>query len=255
MSQSEAVDYWFYETRQKWICCPQPMKGPFMATHTAFYILLPICILSFAYMCCMIVWAPIATVNNSNCHDDLEGYESQLSTLKKELHDINQATDHCYDICNQITCSDCCPACPWTAAPPAPTENTLWRYRPINNTQCPNSAYGAIVSPIPTSLCRLGSVKIFFCGFMQDYSISLLESPHSPPAGYGNGTIIASRLVQTIVNNVFCISALDSYGPTGVSTFTLRGDQTGYAVSIDVNIHALASGTGCSPIVCPYLVV
>lgn len=241
-------------TRRKWPCCPYPTNSKCISSQITLYIMIPVVCLSFAYMVCMIVWAPVDTVNNQNSESQLEGTENQLKLLQIMLGEINEAIEQCEATCGMVHCNSCCPSCKWTPAPAPPTNSTVWKFPTSPNNQCPGGAYAAIVGSVQTTVCRLGNINVNFCGFLNDYSISLLESPLDASAPYGNGTIVASRIASSIVQNAMCVSLLGSYGvPGGLSLFTLQGDQTGYTVSFISSVIDGYLGSLCNAIVCPSL--
>jgi hypothetical protein len=241
--------------RKECTLCLYPEDGPCLYHNNTLMILAISTFLVFLYMCVMVILFGVYIDNHDNSESDLSSWNSQLKKEIIALAKIEDDIRKCYNGCGLITCDDCCPACEWSSAPAAPTSTDLWRFPTSNNSLCTNNAYASLDILPPSSICRLGNLQFSYCGFRNDYSISLLEYPHSPvPVGYGNGTIIASRLQNTIPNNVYCVSLLASFSPAGTSTFVLQGDQTGFTVSFDITVLESTGGTLCDPIVCSYLV-
>lgn len=235
--------------------CLYPEEGPCLYQNNTLMILAIVTVICFLYMCVMIVLFGVYIDNRSGSESDYKYYTSVLENDTLALAKIEDDIKRCYNECGLITCDDCCPACKWSAAPAAPTASDLWRFPNTTNSLCTNNAYASFNISAPPSICRLGNLQFSYCGFRNDYSLSLLEYPHSPvPTGYGNGTVVASRIQNTIPNNIFCISQLASFSPEGITTFVLQGDQTGYSISFDALILETSGGSLCDPITCSYLV-
>jgi hypothetical protein len=249
---------WWHNTRNKWVCCICPPETtPIMYRQTTTGVLVLIILLVMWIPISMIIWAPIATTNNNGCDSDLESLENKLEAIKELYHEFKNLTAQCYANCGLVHCNSCCPGCPWGPAPLPPTSADLWRFPTRNNSLCIDNAYASFVptSALPAFACRFAQFQFTFCGFLNDYSLSLLEIPSSPPTGYGNGTVVASKLAASIPNGQFCVPVLGAYGPNGNTTYILQGDQTGFTLSFVVTTIGGIAGATCSATLCSELIM
>ena len=249
---------WWYNFRRKWSCCICPPEDtPIMHRETTTGVLIILTLVVAMIPIGMVIWAPIATTNNNGCESDLDSLRLNLSRTKQLYYEFKNLTAQCYAECGMIHCNSCCPGCPWGPAPLPPTSSDLWRFPAPNNSLCTNQAYASLSfsPPAPAFACRFGNLQFSYCGFLNDYSLSLLEIPLSPPSGYGNGTIVASRIRSTIPNGQFCVSILGAYGPNGNTTYILQGDQTGFTIEFPVTTINGIGGTACLPTLCSELIM
>jgi hypothetical protein len=256
---SDAAEHsWWHNIRKKWVCCVCPPEDrPVMERESTMGFLVIVVFIVMWIPIGMLIWAPIATTNYNNCQDDLDSVKRNLTITNALIDEFVQLNNTCYANCGLVLCNDCCPACPFTPAPIPPTSSDLWRFPAPNNSLCTNNAYGSLAMspPPPAFACRFAQLQFSFCGFLNDYSLSLLEIPNSPPPGYGNGTVVASKIASTIPNGQFCVPYLGAFGPDGTTTYVLQGDQTGFTVSFEVTTTNGIAGSICEPTLCSELVM
>lgn len=194
------------------------------------------------------VWGGIRVNDEADCQEELDDIRVVKEKMKLRFVRESIELDTCVKFCNTTSCHSCCPACEGFPAPIPPPIGHQDNPGVEHNKECANRRYASLASGVPTSLCRFGPFSVHICGFCNDETISVLETPLSPTPMFGEGTVIASMPVDSLANGLLCKGRNAITGPDGTSRFTIRGDQTGYTIDFDVTI---TSTLPCPAIVCP----
>lgn len=213
------------------------------------YVMLTFLLLSIAGFC---LWGGLRTDDEGDCQARLVELGDRKTSLK--IRFVRESVDllNCLNFCNTSSCDSCCPACDGFPAPlPPPSGHPDNPGITTTSDDCPNWQYGAFASAAPSELCRFGPLAVAICGFANDDTISVLETPLTVTPQFAEGTALASVPRTSLANGLLCKENNAVTGPNGLSRFTVRGDQTGFSIRF---VAAVSASGPCPSLVCPSVI-